>query len=126
MQRSTLTRLNQILLLAGVLAVSSTPALAQAVTERPSDSAVKALIAQVDDGRDKFEGNLEGDFKGSTIRIEPTYWSSCDSLPYPGSRGILVGRVLSSTGDVLVVDPVRALSQRQLEEQAAAQTFVPH
>jgi hypothetical protein len=69
---------------------------------------------------------IEGDFKGSTIRIEPTYWSSCDSLPYPGSRGILVGRVLSSTGDVLIVDPVRALSQRQLKEQSAAQTFVPH
>jgi hypothetical protein len=37
-----------------------------------------------------------------------------------------VGRVLSMTGDVLVIDPMRAPSQRQLEEQAAAQTIAPH
>jgi len=45
-----------------------TPVLAQARTERLSDKDVKALIDQVDEGRDKFEGNLEGSFKGSTIR----------------------------------------------------------
>ena len=68
MQRLTLTILKQTLLLAGVLTVWSTPALAQAGPERPSDDAVKALLAQVDEGRDKFEGNLDGQFKGSTIR----------------------------------------------------------
>src|SRR6185436_5092448 len=36
--------------------------------ERPSDKEVKALIDEVDTGRDKFEGNLDGDFKGSTLR----------------------------------------------------------
>jgi hypothetical protein len=29
---------------------------------------VKAIIDEVDTGRDKFEGNLDGDFKGSTLR----------------------------------------------------------
>jgi hypothetical protein len=29
---------------------------------------VKPLIDQVDEGRDKFEGNLDGKFKGSTVR----------------------------------------------------------
>src|SRR6185436_20816676 len=36
--------------------------------ERPSDKEVKAIIDEVDNGRDKFEGNLDGDFKGSTLR----------------------------------------------------------
>jgi hypothetical protein len=44
------------------------PVLAQARPERLSDKDVKALIEQVDNGRDKFEGNLDGAFKGSTLR----------------------------------------------------------
>ena len=44
------------------------PALAQARPERLSDKDVKTLIDQVDEGRDKFEGNLDGQFKGSTVR----------------------------------------------------------
>ena len=55
-------------LLAGVLALWSMPALAQARPERLSDRDVKTLIDQVDQGRDKFEGNLDGQFKGSTLR----------------------------------------------------------
>jgi len=55
-------------LLAGALALWSMPALAQARPERLSDKDVKALIEQVDEGRDKFEGNLDGKFKDSTLR----------------------------------------------------------
>jgi len=36
--------------------------------ERLSDKAVKEIIDEVDTGRDKFEGNLDGGFKGSTLR----------------------------------------------------------
>ena len=36
--------------------------------ERPLDRDVKVLIEQVDEARDKFEGNLDGDFKSSTLR----------------------------------------------------------
>jgi hypothetical protein len=36
--------------------------------ERLSDKEVKAIIDEVDNGRDKFEGNLDGGFKGSTLR----------------------------------------------------------
>ena len=43
------------------------PGFAQA-PERLSDKDVKTLIDQVDEGRDKFEGNLDGQFKGSTLR----------------------------------------------------------
>ena len=53
---------------AGAMVLAGTLSLAQAPAERLSDKDVKALIDQVDDGRDKFEGNLDGDFKGSTIR----------------------------------------------------------
>ncbi len=56
------------ILLAGVLALWSMPALAQARPERLFDKDVKTLIDQVDQGRDKFEGNLDGNFKGSTVR----------------------------------------------------------
>jgi hypothetical protein len=36
--------------------------------ERLSNAQVKAIIDEVDTGRDKFEGNLDGSFKGSTVR----------------------------------------------------------
>jgi hypothetical protein len=58
----------QTILLATALSVWAIPALAQARLERLSDNEVKSLIAQVDDDRDKFEGNLDGSFKGSTLR----------------------------------------------------------
>jgi hypothetical protein len=57
----------QALLVAGVLSVWSFPATAQTPPERLSDTQVKTLIDQVDEGRDKFEGNLDSTFKGSTI-----------------------------------------------------------
>jgi hypothetical protein len=58
----------QAVLLASVLALWSMPALAQVPADRLSDKSLKALIDQVDEGRDKFEGNLDGAFKGSTVR----------------------------------------------------------
>ena len=56
------------LLLACALSLWCMPAVAQSAPERVSDKDVKALIDQVDEGRDKFEGNLDGKFKGSTLR----------------------------------------------------------
>jgi hypothetical protein len=58
----------QTILLASALSLWSMPVLAQAGGERLSDSDVKTLIDRVDEGRDKFEGNLDGQFKGSTVR----------------------------------------------------------
>jgi hypothetical protein len=54
--------------LAGVLALSPLPALAQASQERLSDKDVRIIIEQVDEARDKFEGNLDSQFKSSTLR----------------------------------------------------------
>jgi hypothetical protein len=48
------------------------PAIAQAPPERLSDKDVKALIEQVDQERDKFEGNLDGKLKDSVLRSETT------------------------------------------------------
>ena len=56
------------LLLVSALSLWSLPAVAQSTPERLSDKDVKALIDQVDEGRDKFEGNLDGKFKGSTLQ----------------------------------------------------------
>jgi hypothetical protein len=58
----------QTILFASALSLCAIPTLAQAPPERMSDKDVKALIDQVDEGRDKFEGNLDGQFKASTIK----------------------------------------------------------
>jgi hypothetical protein len=58
----------QAFLFASALSLGAVPTLAQAPPERMSDKDVKTLIDQVDEGRDKFEGNLDGDFKGSTVK----------------------------------------------------------
>jgi hypothetical protein len=58
----------QTVLFASALSLCAIPTLAQAPPERLSDKDVKTLIDQVDEGRDKFEGNLDGQFKGSTIK----------------------------------------------------------
>ena len=58
----------QAILVASALSLWSIPVLAQTPPERLSDKQVKTLIDQVDEGRDKFEGNLDGKFKGSTLR----------------------------------------------------------
>ena len=53
--------------IAGALILAASGAVAQ-TPERLSDKEVKAIILEVDTGRDKFEGNLDGDFKGATLR----------------------------------------------------------
>jgi hypothetical protein len=62
----------QVVLLAGALALYALPAIAQAPPERLSDKDVKALIEQVDQERDKFEGNLDGKLKDSLLRSDTT------------------------------------------------------
>jgi hypothetical protein len=64
----TIVAARQMILLASALSLWSMPALAQARPERLSDKDVKTLIEQVDEGRDKFEGNLDDQFKRSTLR----------------------------------------------------------
>jgi hypothetical protein len=58
----------EIIVLAGALCLWSMPALAQARAERLPDKDVKGLIDQVDEGRDKFEGNLDNQLKNSTLK----------------------------------------------------------
>lgn len=64
---TTFNRFAQAVAFATALAAWSAPGFAQTL-ERLSDKDVKALLEQVDEGRDKFEGNLDGDFKDSTVR----------------------------------------------------------
>jgi hypothetical protein len=60
-------RYQRISVIAAALMLAASAAAAQ-TGERLSDKEVKALLEEVDTGRDKFEGNLDGGFKGSTIR----------------------------------------------------------
>ena len=55
-------------IVASSLSLGATAAFAQARPERLADKDVKTLIDQVDEARDKFEGNLDGEFKSSTIK----------------------------------------------------------
>ncbi len=56
-----------VTLVASALMLWAIPARAQTPPGRPSDQDLKTLIDQIDEGRDKFEGNLDGSFKGSTV-----------------------------------------------------------
>src|SRR5262245_1250995 len=64
----SIAALVETIFFAGALCLCAIPALAQVPRERLTDKDVKTLIDQVDEGRDKFEGNLDGAFKGSTVR----------------------------------------------------------
>jgi len=55
-------------LLAGALALCPLPLLAHTSQDRLPDKDVKAIIEQVDDARDKFEGNLASTFKTAQLR----------------------------------------------------------
>ena len=57
----------QFLCFAAAASLWSMPVLAQAPSARLADKDVKTLLEQVDEGRDKFEGNLDSQFKGSTM-----------------------------------------------------------
>jgi len=59
-------RYRSSVIIAGVVLAAS--GAAAQTGERLSDKDVKAIISEVDTGRDKFEGNLDGGFKGSTLR----------------------------------------------------------
>ena len=56
------------ILVAGALSLWSMPAFAQVSGDRLPDKDVKRLIEQVDEGRDKFEGNLDKQLKNSILR----------------------------------------------------------
>jgi hypothetical protein len=53
---------------------------------------------------------IRGDYPGSNLRLEPSFATSCDRPPVDGETGIVVGRVVSSSPEELVVDPIRAPS----------------
>ena len=63
--RRSIASHGRLVLIASALSLAA-PAFAQA-PERLADKDVKALLEEVDTGRDKFEGNLDGQFKSSTI-----------------------------------------------------------
>jgi len=60
-------RRSLFILVVGAIAAWSVPGLTQA-PERLSNNDVKLLIEHVDEGRDKFDGNLDGGFKSSILR----------------------------------------------------------
>ena len=85
------------LLLASALSLWSMSAFAQARAERFSDKEVKTLIDQVYDSRDKFEGNLDGDFKGSTVQGANAGYEFTQRI---GFTHVIVGAFLQSLGSL--------------------------
>lgn len=60
---------------------------------------------------------FQGSYSGSRLVLKPQRVSSCDWLPTVGAKGIVVGRVLSLSDDGLIIDPIRAPSQAELDLQ---------
>ena len=79
-----------------------------------SDVAARVVILPTDPRspglRARIVEMLVGDYSGSILRLEPSWGTSCDAYPVEGQAGIVVGRVVSSTPEALVVDPERAPS----------------
>jgi hypothetical protein len=53
---------------------------------------------------------IKGRYRGTKLIIEPSIVTSCDGIPHLGERGFVVGRVVSSSEDALVIDPIRVPS----------------
>lgn len=66
--------------------------------------------------RARIVAMIVGDYAGSILGLQPSHYTSCDRFPMPGETGIVVGRVISSSPEALVIDPVRAPSAVQRGE----------
>jgi hypothetical protein len=110
------------------IAAAQTPILHDTLPPLPP-GVVAAEVEIVTDVRSQADVPLEarivrmisGDYRGSRLRIDRNIVSSCDGVPYPGMRGIVVGRVLSVSDEMLVVDAIRAPSALERQRQRAAQ-----
>ena len=57
---------------------------------------------------------IRGSHSGKIIVLRNLGGTSCDTFPMPGQKGIVLGRIISSADDVLVIDPVRTMSEREI------------
>jgi len=100
------------------IADAMTPMLFEELPAVPPGAVAARVVILADDPRHagtrgRILAMLVGDYAGTMLRLEPAYYTSCDRFPQPGDAGIVVGRILSSTPDELVVDPIRAPSPLQ-------------
>lgn len=56
---------------------------------------------------------LQGGYDGRRVLIRPEFVTSCDRFEEIGARGIVIGRATQTSGNELVIDPVRAARQVQ-------------
>ncbi|MBB5686951.1 hypothetical protein [Sphingobium boeckii] len=65
----------------------------------------------------------QGSYAGKNILLKPEVISSCDVFPRVGAVGTVVGSILSSTDQMLVIDPITGPSlpaeNRDVEQQKA-------
>jgi hypothetical protein len=60
---------------------------------------------------------LRGSYSGTEIRLAPRIIMSCNGWARSGDRGIVVGTVISSSETELVIDPMWAPSQREIDSR---------
>lgn len=100
----------------------------QLPTEDVGDFAavVEVTVSQFDPGERSFEGRIITLLRGTTTATAFRFdgpkmiVTGCDSFPSVGSRGILVGTIVSSSPEQVVIDPIRAPSQSEQERLKAA------
>jgi len=106
------------------ISANQTPLLHERLPRLPA-GAIAAEVEIVTDARSEARPPLEariirmirGSYRGTRLRIDRHMVSSCDGVPYPGMRGIVVGMVLSQTDELLVIDAIRAPSALERERQ---------
>lgn len=57
---------------------------------------------------------IRGNYAGTRVIVRNLGLTSCDSLPSPGQKGIILGKIISSSPDALIIDPIRTLSEREI------------
>jgi hypothetical protein len=100
------------------VAEAMTPMLFEELPAVPTD-AVAARVRMLTGIRARIVEMIRGDYSGANLRLAPSASTSCDLHPDEGQTGIVVGWVISSSPDELVIDPLRAPS---MAERAEART----
>jgi hypothetical protein len=82
----------------------------------PNEQGIRARIVEM----------IRGEYGGVTLQLHPAGFNSCVRYPQPGETGIVVGRVVSSSPEALIIDPELAPSAVQRGEVKIEVIPTPH
>ncbi len=86
------------------------------LARNPNEPGIRARIVEM----------IRGEYAGVTLQLHRTGFNSCVRYPQPGETGIVVGRVVSSSPEVLIIEPELAPSAVQRGEVKIEVIPTPH